>query len=62
MGLFISSAHQTVHSHSTRLINGPYGVYSRDSSHNYYEKLSTHDNYESGKKAYFCAIKQPPIV
>lgn len=32
----------------TRLINGPYGVYSRDSSHNYYERLSTHDNYESG--------------
>ncbi|KAI1495917.1 pectin lyase fold/virulence factor [Biscogniauxia marginata] len=30
------------------LINGPYGVYSRDSSHNYYERLSTHDNYESG--------------
>ncbi|KAG8624220.1 hypothetical protein KVT40_009196 [Elsinoe batatas] len=30
------------------LINGPYGVYSRDSSHNYYELLITHDNYESG--------------
>ncbi|KAI1280009.1 family 9 polysaccharide lyase [Xylaria sp. FL0933] len=30
------------------LINGPYGIYSRDSSHNYYERLSTHDNYESG--------------
>lgn len=31
-----------------RLINGPYGIYSRDSSHNYYERLSTHNNYESG--------------
>jgi hypothetical protein len=31
-----------------RLINGPYGVYARDASHNYYELLSTHDNYESG--------------
>ncbi|KAI3342672.1 family 9 polysaccharide lyase [Ustulina deusta] len=30
------------------LINGPYGIYSRDSSHNYYERISTHDNYESG--------------
>ncbi|KAL0254986.1 hypothetical protein SLS55_009510 [Diplodia seriata] len=34
--------------YNLELINGPYGVYSRDSSHNYYEKLSTHDNYESG--------------
>lgn len=33
---------------NNRLINGPYGVYARDSSHNYYELLSTHDNYESG--------------
>jgi hypothetical protein len=31
-----------------RLINGPYGIYSRDSSNNYYEGLSTHDNYETG--------------
>lgn len=31
-----------------RLINGPYGVYARDASHNYYELLTTHDNYESG--------------
>ncbi|ORY64002.1 pectate lyase L [Pseudomassariella vexata] len=30
------------------IINGPYGVYSRDSGHNYYELISTHDNYESG--------------
>jgi hypothetical protein len=30
------------------LINGPYGVYARDASHNNYELLSTHDNYESG--------------
>ncbi|KAI4595921.1 hypothetical protein KJ359_006560 [Pestalotiopsis sp. 9143b] len=30
------------------LINGPYGVYARDASHNYYELLSTHDNYETG--------------
>jgi hypothetical protein len=29
-------------------VNGPYGVYARDSSHNQYELLSTHDNYESG--------------
>lgn len=35
-------------SNTGRLINGPYGIYSRDSSHNYYELLSTHDNYESG--------------
>ncbi|EOD46175.1 Pectate lyase [Neofusicoccum parvum] len=34
--------------YNLELINGPYGVYSRDSSHNYYEKLSTHDNYETG--------------
>ncbi|KFZ08547.1 hypothetical protein V502_09289 [Pseudogymnoascus sp. VKM F-4520 (FW-2644)] len=34
--------------YNLELINGPYGVYSRDSSHNYYELLSTHDNYESG--------------
>ena len=31
-----------------RLINGPYGVYARDASHNHYERLTTHDNYESG--------------
>ncbi|KAI6780459.1 family 9 polysaccharide lyase [Emericellopsis cladophorae] len=30
------------------LINGPYGIYARDASHNYYEGLSTHDNYETG--------------
>ncbi|SPO01839.1 related to pectate lyase L precursor [Cephalotrichum gorgonifer] len=30
------------------LINGPYGIYARDASHNYYERLSTHDNYETG--------------
>ncbi|OBT58007.1 hypothetical protein VE04_02534 [Pseudogymnoascus sp. 24MN13] len=34
--------------YNIELINGPYGIYSRDSSHNYYELLSTHDNYESG--------------
>lgn len=34
--------------YSLELINGPYGIYARDASHNYYEKLSTHDNYESG--------------
>ncbi|KAI0596140.1 pectin lyase fold/virulence factor [Biscogniauxia sp. FL1348] len=34
--------------YNLELINGPYGIYSRDSSHNYYERLSTHDNYESG--------------
>ncbi|KAI0970407.1 polysaccharide lyase family 9 protein [Xylaria arbuscula] len=34
--------------YNLELINGPYGIYSRDSSHNYYELLSTHDNYESG--------------
>lgn len=31
-----------------RLINGPYGIYARDASHNHYELLSTHDNYETG--------------
>ncbi|KAF4555594.1 Hypothetical protein D9617_2g055560 [Elsinoe fawcettii] len=30
------------------LINGPYGVYARDANSNYYERLITHDNYESG--------------
>lgn len=30
------------------LINGPYGVYSRDASNNYYERLVTRDNYETG--------------
>ena len=31
-----------------RIINGPYGIYARDASNNYYEGLSTHDNYETG--------------
>lgn len=31
-----------------RLINGPYGIYARDASHNYYELITTHDNYETG--------------
>ncbi|KAK7398592.1 hypothetical protein QQX98_012029 [Neonectria punicea] len=30
------------------LINGPYGVYHQDSSNNYYERIVTHDNYETG--------------
>ncbi|KAL4944258.1 hypothetical protein BDV06DRAFT_210366 [Aspergillus oleicola] len=30
------------------LINGPYGVYSRDSSNNHYERIITRDNYETG--------------
>jgi hypothetical protein len=30
------------------LINGPYGIYARDASHNYYELITTHDNYETG--------------
>ncbi|KAH6655634.1 pectin lyase fold/virulence factor [Truncatella angustata] len=34
--------------YNLELINGPYGVYARDASNNYYELLSTHDNYESG--------------
>ncbi|RYP39267.1 hypothetical protein DL767_002276 [Monosporascus sp. MG133] len=34
--------------YNLELINGPYGVYARDASHNYYELLSTHDNYETG--------------
>ncbi|KAJ8127186.1 hypothetical protein O1611_g6451 [Lasiodiplodia mahajangana] len=34
--------------YNLELINGPYGIYARDASHNYYERLSTHDNYESG--------------
>ncbi|KAH6901318.1 pectate lyase L [Coprinopsis sp. MPI-PUGE-AT-0042] len=28
--------------------NGPYGVYLRDSSNNHFERIITHDNYESG--------------
>lgn len=31
------------------LINGPYGVYSRDASNNHYERIVTRDNYETGK-------------
>ncbi|KFA79331.1 hypothetical protein S40288_03569 [Stachybotrys chartarum IBT 40288] len=34
--------------YNLELINGPYGIYARDASHNYYERLSTHDNYETG--------------
>ncbi|KAI1258954.1 pectin lyase fold/virulence factor [Xylariaceae sp. FL1019] len=34
--------------YNLELINGPYGIYAVDSSSNYYELLSTHDNYESG--------------
>ncbi|RYP74916.1 hypothetical protein DL771_002700 [Monosporascus sp. 5C6A] len=34
--------------YNLELINGPYAVYARDASHNYYELLSTHDNYETG--------------
>ncbi|KAF7591716.1 hypothetical protein BBP40_001160 [Aspergillus hancockii] len=30
------------------LINGPYGVYARDSSNNHYERLITRENYETG--------------
>ncbi|CAE6415020.1 unnamed protein product [Rhizoctonia solani] len=30
------------------LINGPYGVYSRDASNNHYERLVARDNYETG--------------
>ncbi|KAJ2896243.1 pectate lyase [Zalerion maritima] len=30
------------------LINGPYGVYIRDSDSTHWERISTHDNYESG--------------
>ncbi|KAF4784685.1 pectate lyase [Colletotrichum scovillei] len=30
------------------LINGPYGIYARDASHNTYTNISTHDNYETG--------------
>ena len=31
------------------LINGPYGIFSRDASNNIYDRLRTHDNYESGE-------------
>ncbi|KAL2673953.1 hypothetical protein Neosp_012399 [[Neocosmospora] mangrovei] len=34
--------------YNLELINGPYGIYARDASNNYYEGLSTHDNYETG--------------
>lgn len=30
------------------LINGPYGIYHVDSSNNYYERIVTRDNYETG--------------
>ncbi len=31
-----------------RLIHGPYGIYQQDSSTNYFERITTRDNYESG--------------
>ncbi|KAH8622076.1 hypothetical protein IG631_23182 [Alternaria alternata] len=34
--------------YNLEIINGPYGVYARDASHNHYELLITHDNYETG--------------
>ncbi|KAF1971434.1 pectin lyase-like protein [Bimuria novae-zelandiae CBS 107.79] len=34
--------------YNLELINGPYGIYARDASNNYYERLTTHDNYETG--------------
>lgn len=34
--------------YNLELINGPYGIYARDASHNYYELITTHDNYETG--------------
>ncbi|KAH7467892.1 hypothetical protein FOMA001_g15439 [Fusarium oxysporum f. sp. matthiolae] len=34
--------------YNLEIINGPYGIYARDASNNYYEGLSTHDNYETG--------------
>lgn len=42
--LYMNLANHKMH----RLINGPYGIYARDASHNLYSGLSTHDNYESG--------------
>ncbi|KAF2836070.1 polysaccharide lyase family 9 protein [Patellaria atrata CBS 101060] len=30
------------------LKNGPYGIYNRDASNNHFERLVTHDNYETG--------------
>ncbi|KAH8594664.1 pectate lyase [Bisporella sp. PMI_857] len=34
--------------YNLEFINGPYGVYNRDASNNYFEKIITRDNYESG--------------
>lgn len=34
--------------YNLELINGPYGIYARNASHNYYELITTHDNYETG--------------
>ncbi|KAH9860389.1 hypothetical protein J1614_011720, partial [Plenodomus biglobosus] len=34
--------------YNLELINGPYGIYARDASHNHYELIITHDNYETG--------------
>lgn len=36
------------HLTSSRLKNGPYGIYNHDASNNYFERLITHDNYETG--------------
>lgn len=38
------------------LINGPYGVYARDSSNNHYERIITRENYETGRQRiyYYC--------
>ncbi|KAH8647065.1 pectate lyase [Tricladium varicosporioides] len=34
--------------YNLELINGPYGIYHVDSSNNYYERIITRDNYETG--------------
>lgn len=44
------------------LINGPYGIYSRDSSNNYYERLITRDNYESGSILCLLILCTPRII
>ncbi|KAL3420447.1 pectate lyase [Phlyctema vagabunda] len=34
--------------YNIELMHGPYGIYAADSSNNYYERIITHDNYETG--------------
>ena len=42
-----------------RFINGPYGVYNRDASNNYFEKIITRNNYETGNSILNPMLTEP---